>query len=73
MDFYDLLYGLLILLPFVGGAICVALPSPRQILAAMCLTVCASALVALWIVWRVFTGSAPFAVGGWFYVDALSA
>jgi hydrogenase-4 component F len=73
MDLYDLLYGLLILLPFVGGAICIALPSPRQILATMCITVCASALVALWIVWRVFTGGPVFAVGGWFYVDALSA
>jgi hydrogenase-4 component F len=73
MDLYDLLYGLLILLPFVGGVLCIALPSPRQILTAMCLTVCASALVAAWILWHVFTGGPAFAVGGWFYVDALSA
>ena len=46
MDYYDLLYGLLLLLPCVGGAICIALPSPRRILAAMCATVVASALVA---------------------------
>jgi hydrogenase-4 component F len=73
MDLYNLLYGLLILLPFVGGAICIALPSPRQILTTMCLTVCASALVAAWIIRHVFTGGPAFAVGGWFYVDALSA
>ena len=70
---YDLLYGLMLLLPFVGGAICVALPSPRQILATMCATVAASALVCSWIVYRVFSGGPAEAAGGLVYVDALSA
>ncbi len=73
MDYYDLLYGLLLLLPFAGGAICIFLPSPRRILAAMCATVTASALVALLIVRRVFITGPTAAARGWFYVDALSA
>jgi len=73
MDLNDLLYGFLILLPVLGGTVCMALPSPRAILAAACTTVCASALVALAVAVRVFAGGPAFAVSGWFYVDALSA
>ncbi len=73
MDFYQYLYGLLLFLPLVGGSICIALASSRKILMAMCITVCISALVALWIVWHVFTRGPEFEAGGWFYMDALSA
>jgi hydrogenase-4 component F len=73
MHFYDLVYALSLLLPFAGGAICLVLRSPRRILATMCATVVASALVALSIVWRVFADGPEAAARGWFYVDALSA
>ena len=73
MDIYDLLYALLLILPFAGGAVCIALPSPRKILAAMCITVCITASVAMLIVWRVFVTGPEAAARGWFYVDALSA
>jgi hydrogenase-4 component F len=73
MDFYDLLYGLLIFLPLVGGAICIALPSPRQILLAMCATVIASALAALLAVRGMLAAGPTIAARGWFYLDALSA
>jgi hydrogenase-4 component F len=73
MHFYDLVYALSLLLPFAGGAICLALRSPRRILATVCATVVASALVALSIVWRVFADGPEAAARGWFYVDALSA
>jgi hydrogenase-4 component F len=70
---YNSLFGILLLLPCVGGSLCAALPSPRRIMAAMCATVASSALIAVSIVWRVFTGGPVEAFGGLFYVDALSA
>jgi hydrogenase-4 component F len=73
MHYYDILYGLSLLLPIVGGALCFVLPSLRRIFATMCVTVAASALVSLSIVWRVFAEGPSAAARGWFYVDALSA
>ncbi len=73
MDFYGLLCGLLLLIPILGGGLCLALPTPRRILTAMCATVAASALAALPVVYRVFTSGPLEAAGGWLHVDALSA
>lgn len=73
MDFYSLLYGLLIFLPCAGGAVCLTLPKPKQILAAMGATVAASGVVAALIAYHVFAGSPMQAARGWFYLDALSA
>jgi hydrogenase-4 component F len=70
---YSLLFGLSLILPCAGGAVCTILTTPRRTLAAMCSTVAFSALITMTIVWRVFTGGPVEAVGGLFYVDALSA
>jgi NADH:ubiquinone oxidoreductase subunit 4 (subunit M) len=66
MDMNQSLYGLLLLLPLLGGSICIMLPSSRKILAAMCATVCITALAALWIVWNVFTRGPEFEAGAGF-------
>jgi hydrogenase-4 component F len=73
MDFYGFLCGLLIVLPCAGGALCLALKSPRRILGTLCATVAASALVAILLARQVFTCGSVETVHGWFYLDALSA
>jgi hydrogenase-4 component F len=70
---YNLLFGLLLILPCAGGAICTMLPTPWRIMAAMCATVFACPVIMMPIVWRVIAGGPVEAVGGLFYVDALSA
>jgi hypothetical protein len=52
---YNLLFGLLLILPCAGGAICTMLPTPNRILAAMCATVLRP-VVMMPIVRRVITG-----------------
>jgi hydrogenase-4 component F len=70
---YNLLLGILLILPCAGGAICATLPKPGRIMAAMCTTVAFCALITMLLVWRVFNGGPIEAFGGLFYVDALSA
>ncbi len=67
------LFGLLLILPCVGGILCTVLPGPRRILASLCATVAGSTLVAILVVWRVLTAGPAFGFGGLIYVDALSA
>jgi hydrogenase-4 component F len=69
----SLLLELLILLPCAGGAICTILPTLKWTLSVLCATVAVFALIALDILWRVFTGGPADAFGGLFCVDALSA
>jgi hydrogenase-4 component F len=69
---YNLLFGLLLILPCAGGGLCTLLPAPRRILAVLCATVAASAGILIPIVRRVFTAGPVEAFGGQFYVDALS-
>jgi hydrogenase-4 component F len=70
---YNLLFGLLLVLPCAGGAICTMLPTPRRIMAAMCATVFACPVMMMPIVRRVIVSGPVEAFGGLFYVDALSA
>jgi hydrogenase-4 component F len=70
---YNLLFGLLLILPCAGGAICTMLPTPRRIMAAMCVTVAACPVMVMPIVWRVSAEGPVEAFSGLFYVDALSA
>jgi hydrogenase-4 component F len=69
----SLLFGLMLILPCAGSAICILMPTPKKILAAMCAAVAFCALTTLSIVWRVFTSGPIESFGGLFYVDALSA
>jgi hydrogenase-4 component F len=69
---YSLLFGLLLLVPCAGGAICIAMPAPGRILAAMCATVVAWALISLTICFSVFSRGPILAADRVFYVDALS-
>jgi hydrogenase-4 component F len=70
---YNLLFGLLLILPCAGAAICALLPTPRQILAVKCTAVVACVPIMLLIVRRVVANGPIEAFGGLFYVDALSA
>jgi hydrogenase-4 component F len=70
---HNLLFGILLILPCAGGAICATLPKSGRIMASMCATVACCALIAMYMVGRVFTGGPIEAFGGLFYVDALSA
>jgi hydrogenase-4 component F len=69
----NFLFGLLLILPCAGGAVCTMLPAPRRILSVMCVTVFAFAIVLLPMVWRVISTGPVEAFGGLFIVDALSA
>jgi hydrogenase-4 component F len=69
----SLLFGLLLILPCAGGAVCTILPTLKWVLSVLCATVAVFALIVLAILWRVFTGGPVAAFGGLFYVDALSA
>jgi hydrogenase-4 component F len=69
----NLLFGLLLIIPCAGGAICTILPTPRRILAAMGATVVACVAIMMPIVWRVIATGPMEAFGGLFFVDALSA
>jgi hydrogenase-4 component F len=70
---YNLLFGLLLILPCAGGAICTMLSTPRRILAAMGATVVACSAIMMPMVWRVIATGPLEAFGGLFFVDALSA
>jgi hydrogenase-4 component F len=70
---YNLLFGLLLILPCAGGAVCTILPGPRRIMAVMCATVASSAAILAPTVWRVITQGPVEAFGGLFFIDALSA
>jgi hydrogenase-4 component F len=69
----SLIFGLLLILPCVGGAICTLLPAPRPILAVMSATVVAFSAIMTPMACRVFATGPVKAFGGLFFVDALSA
>jgi len=70
---YAILIALLLIVPCAGGAICTVMPGHRRILAAMCATVGAWAVIAGTVCWRTFSLGPLQAAEGVFYVDALSA
>jgi hydrogenase-4 component F len=70
---YNLLFGILLVLPCAGGGICTMLPTPRRILAAMSATVAACSAILMLMVWRVIANGPVQAFNGLFFVDALSA
>ena len=60
-------------MPVAGAGLCLLLTSARAVLALLTAGVLATALAAAWLAAAVF-GSGPLnAVGGWLFVDALSA
>jgi hydrogenase-4 component F len=69
----SLLLGLMLILPCAGSAVCILMPTPKRILAAMCAAVASCALMTLSIAWRVFTSGPIESFGGIVYIDALSA
>jgi hydrogenase-4 component F len=70
---YSLLLGLMLFVPCAGGVICITMPAPGRILAAMCTTVGVWALITLRICFGVFSHGPLQADDRVFYVDALSA
>ncbi len=59
--------------PLFSGAACLALRSPRLILAAVCTGVLASTVLVLGIAWGVRTSGPLEAAQSWLFIDSLSA
>ena len=72
LDYSALLYIVLIL-PALGGGLCLLLRSPAFILTVVLATTMATAMSAITAAAGVWTSGPVSALGGWLYLDALSA
>ena len=73
MDQPAILLVVVLALPAVGAGLCLLLPSARAVLAALTLGVLATGLAAAVLAAVVFGAGPLHAIGGWLFVDALSA
>ncbi len=72
MDTSNLLWALLVL-PVLAGGACLLMRSVGSVLRLAVASVAGANAIAVVVAWSVFTKGPVEAVGGWFYVDALSA
>lgn len=70
---YSVLFGLLLIIPCIGSALCSMLPGARRVMMSLSATVAVSVIMMVPLVWRVIQAGSVSAFGGLFYADALSA
>ncbi len=64
---------LLLVVPFLGGTLCLVMPTPRRVLTVVVGTSWVMAALSFLAAWKVFTTGNLSAGGEWFFLDALSA